>query len=130
MLTDKFAFYRIFGLSDINIMKELKTEIIINAPRQKVWQALTNFAEYPAWNPFIISVEGLAAGGAILKTQMLLNGKKHRFAPVITKLKEGEQLEWLGKLPLNLFMAIIIFIWKACSQGRQGCCMANVLVDC
>lgn len=118
MLTDKFAFYRIFGLSDINIMKELKTEIIINAPRQKVWQALTNFVEYPAWNSFIISIEGLAAGGAILKTQMLLNGKKHRFAPVITKLKEGEQLEWLGKLPLNLFYGNHYFYLESLQPGQ------------
>jgi Polyketide cyclase / dehydrase and lipid transport len=39
-------------------MKEIHTEIEINAPGESVWRALTDFAAYPEWNPFIRRVEG------------------------------------------------------------------------
>ena len=84
-------------------MKELKTEIIINAPRAAVWQVLTQFSAYPAWNPFIVAIQGEPLAGAVLQTTMVQKGKKHRFTPVITQVKAGEQLEWLGKLPLGMF---------------------------
>lgn len=84
-------------------MKELKTEIIIDAPRATVWQVLTQFSAYAAWNPFIVSIKGELVPGASLQTSMVQKGKKHHFTPVITHVKPGEQLEWLGKLPLGLF---------------------------
>lgn len=84
-------------------MKELKTEIIINAPAARVWQVLTSFSEYPGWNPFITAIEGEAALGRQLRNEMQLQGKKWVFTPAITALEEGRQLEWLGKMPLNLF---------------------------
>jgi uncharacterized membrane protein len=34
-------------------MKEIHTEIEINAPAEKVWRVLTDFAAYPEWNPFV-----------------------------------------------------------------------------
>lgn len=85
------------------IMKEIRTEIIINAPYQRVWKVLTNFKQYPAWNPFIVSVEGIPALGTTLKTTMVTSGKKQTFAPMITKLVPEQQFEWLGSLPLGLF---------------------------
>jgi uncharacterized protein YndB with AHSA1/START domain len=39
--------------------KEINTEILINATPKKVWSILTNFAEYPNWNPFIKSIKGI-----------------------------------------------------------------------
>jgi uncharacterized protein YndB with AHSA1/START domain len=38
--------------------KSIKTEIVINASKEKVWHVLTDFKRYPQWNPFITSVEG------------------------------------------------------------------------
>ena len=34
-------------------MKELRSQIEIEAPADRVWQVLTDFATYPEWNPFI-----------------------------------------------------------------------------
>ena len=39
-------------------MKEIKTEIAINAPIDKIWNTLLDFKSYPNWNPFIIKVMG------------------------------------------------------------------------
>ena len=99
-------------------MKELKTEIIINAPQHAVWQVLTNFSEYPAWNPFIVSISGSPVKGAVLQTSMMQNGKKYGFKPVITELEEGSRLEWLGKLSLNLFNGNHYFILERLGSGQ------------
>ena len=36
-------------------MKEIKTEIIDTKP-EKVWEVLTDFENYPTWNPFIQNI--------------------------------------------------------------------------
>lgn len=84
-------------------MKELKTEIIIQAPAAVVWQVLLHFSDYPSWNPFIRAIEGQARQGGRLRNSMQLQGKTYVFTPTITALQEGRQLEWLGKMPLNAF---------------------------
>ena len=37
---------------------EMETEVIMDAPQEKVWQVLTDVHAYPDWNPFITSIEG------------------------------------------------------------------------
>ncbi|MBW3545028.1 MAG: SRPBCC domain-containing protein [Bacteroidetes bacterium] len=99
-------------------MKELKTEVIIDAPRVIVWQVLTRFSAYAAWNPFVVAIQGEPVQGATLKTTMVQKGKKHHFAPTITHLKAEEQLEWLGKLPLGLFNGNHYFHLEALSASQ------------
>lgn len=76
----------------------IKTEIIIRASREKVWNILTNFSEYPQWNPFIIAVEGNLQTGNRLKNTLLSNGKKMQFRPVILDVTPGKSFSWLGSL--------------------------------
>ena len=44
-------------------MKELRTEIEIQATPEKVWQVLTDLDRYPEWNPFIHHAIGSARLG-------------------------------------------------------------------
>ncbi len=39
-------------------MKQIETEILINAKPDKVWQVLTDFESHSKWNPFIKSISG------------------------------------------------------------------------
>ena len=39
-------------------MKELHSEIEIDASAERVWGILTDFASYPEWNPFIRRISG------------------------------------------------------------------------
>ena len=44
-------------------MKELQSEIEINAPAERVWEVLADFASYPRWNPFICWTSGVPRTG-------------------------------------------------------------------
>lgn len=78
--------------------KQIRTEIVINATAEKVWQVLTDFEAYPSWNPFIISIVGSTAVGGRLTNTMLNGGKKFVFRPVVTRCEPGRHFAWLGSL--------------------------------
>ena len=57
-------------------MKELHSEIEINAPAQHVWEVLTDFASYPQWNPFIRRASGVPRTGERLEVRMEPSGSR------------------------------------------------------
>jgi len=92
-------------------MKELTTEIIINASAEQVWHVLTDFAAYHEWNPFIVSSAGKAVEGTRLTNQMKQGDKAMTFKPKLVKVEENRRLEWLGHLWVpGLFDGHHIFI--------------------
>ncbi|MEM7368678.1 MAG: SRPBCC domain-containing protein [Bacteroidota bacterium] len=94
-------------------MKEIKTEIIIDASPELVWQVLTDFESYPDWNPFLVSIEGDKEVGGRLTNKMVSNGKTNVFKPTILTWEENQHFEWLGSLPLRLFTGRHYFILEA-----------------
>ena len=72
-------------------MKELYTEITINASINKVWKILTDFKEYPNWNPFIkeITVE-VIANNTFQVTIMPPDSKKMTFKTKCLIIKENK----------------------------------------
>ena len=91
-------------------MKEIKTEIIINASKAEVWNVLTDYASYGEWNPFIQSIEGDKHVGGKLRNTMVSEGKTNVFKPTIMHWEENNRFEWLGSLPLRLFTGQHYFI--------------------
>ena len=79
-------------------MKELTTEIIINASAEQVWSVLTDFSAYQQWNPFIVGSSGTAVEGTRLTNQMKQGEKVMTFTPKLLKVEENRYLEWLGRL--------------------------------
>ena len=78
-------------------MKELYTEIQINAPASEVWKALTDFSQYENWNPFIIKAQGELKLSAMLNITIRPPGKKaqnHRIR--LLKVDPEKELRWLG----------------------------------
>ncbi|HEY0899898.1 MAG TPA: SRPBCC domain-containing protein [Sphingobacteriaceae bacterium] len=79
-------------------MQSIKTEIIINANKERVWEILMDFRNYPTWNPFIISIKGEPKEGSRL-TNTLLNGQKTMtFKPLVLKVTPNAYFEWMGSL--------------------------------
>lgn len=65
-------------------MKHLRTEITIDAPVENVWRVLTNYESYPAWNPFVVHIEGGRSVGEKLTILVHPQGKSTMvFRPTI-----------------------------------------------
>ena len=80
-------------------MKEIHTEIEINASEEKVWRVLTDFAAYPKWNPFVRIVEGDVSVGARLQVYIEPSGGKGMlFRPNVLVVEPNRELRWLGHL--------------------------------
>lgn len=79
--------------------KKIETQIIINTTPQKVWEILTDFNNYPYWNPFIKSIEELSDTGSTLKVTIEPEeGKGMTFKPVVQSSIKNKEFSWLGKL--------------------------------
>ncbi len=78
-------------------LKELHSQIEINASAQRVWQLLTDFASYPQWNPFIRRISGEPTTGERLEVR--LEPPESRGITLRLKVLDAEpnhQLRWLG----------------------------------
>jgi hypothetical protein len=80
-------------------MKELHTEIEIEASAERVWALLTDFASYPQWNPFIRSISGQPAPGERLEVRIEPpGGRGMTFKPKVLNAEPNRELRWLGHL--------------------------------
>ncbi|HZD81817.1 MAG TPA: SRPBCC domain-containing protein [Nitrososphaeraceae archaeon] len=79
-------------------MKEIRTEIEIKASPQRAWQVLTDFDNFPQWNPFIRRINGEAKVGIKLQIHLQTSrGKSRIYRPTVTKVEPNHELRWLGK---------------------------------
>jgi hypothetical protein len=80
-------------------MKELKTEILINAPPQKVWAILIDFQNYHTWNPFIRSIKGnIVVGNKITVRLEPPEATRMTFHPKILVFEKNKEFRWIGNL--------------------------------
>jgi len=82
-------------------MLELRTEIEIDAPAERVWAVLTDFDRFPDWNPFIRRIRGNVQVGSRLDVFIGASGTREmRFRPTVMKVVPNRELRWLGRLGL------------------------------
>ena len=80
-------------------MKELKTEILINATPQKIWDILVDFKNYNKWNPFIKSITGnVVVGSKITARLEPPEASGMTFNPKVLVFEKNKELRWLGNL--------------------------------
>jgi hypothetical protein len=80
-------------------MKQLHSEIEIDASAKHVWELLTDFASYPEWNPFIRSISGQPAPGERLQARLEPpGGRAMTFKPKVLTAEPNRELRWLGHL--------------------------------
>ncbi|MCF8262384.1 MAG: SRPBCC domain-containing protein [Melioribacteraceae bacterium] len=94
----------VFVLVILNIFttRSLKSEILIDAPSDEVWNVLMNHEAYPAWNPFIIKISGSTKTGDFLKTTLQTEGNDPMdFKPIVLKNQFRQEFRWKGKLGIK-----------------------------
>lgn len=80
-------------------MKEIRAEVEIDAPAERVWQMLSNFAAYPNWNPFIRRISGRAKTDSRLEVYMQPSGARGMsFKPVVRRCDANRELRWQSRL--------------------------------
>ena len=78
-------------------MKEIYTEIEINAPASVVWSILTDFDDFSRWNPFIRKISGKLQKGAQIEVFIIPpNSNGMKFRPKILTYDPEKELRWLG----------------------------------
>lgn len=100
--------------------REIHTEIGIHAPAEIVWKLLTDFADFPDWNPFIRFAVGEAKPGVKLEINLQLSeSRSMKFKPTVIKAEEKHELRWLGHLWIRgLFDGEHIFTIEAIGSNR------------
>lgn len=75
-------------------MKELYTEIEIQASPEKVWQVLTDLDQYPDWNPFIHHALGKAKESEKVDITFRSGSKEMTLHCQVITVKPNQELCW------------------------------------
>ena len=99
--------------------KQFSSEIIINSSANRVWELITDFGNFPRWNPFIRRATGKIKTGEKLEIFVQPSGTKgETFHPKVLKVDPNHELRWLGRLYLPwLFDGEHAFIIETSSEN-------------
>jgi len=82
-------------------MKQIRTEIEILSTPARLWGVLTDFEQYPVWNPFIKKITGSGEKGEKLEVCIEPPGQKGMvFHPTVKEVEANKRLRWLGRVLL------------------------------
>lgn len=85
-------------------MKELRSEITIDAPAELVWDTLTNLDSFHEWNPFVRRAAGEVKEGAKLNVYLKApGGMGMSFKPRVVRVEPNREFRWPGHLVLPGF---------------------------
>ena len=125
-------------------MYEIVTDAHFHANPARVWEVLTDFSRYEAWNPVVRSIDGTLALGAPLRLHLRAGGlprlwgglstavrsfvfhawlSLHRMSipVVITKLVAERELRWVGALHMPILFEGEHFFRLAPSRDGGVC---------
>jgi hypothetical protein len=83
---------------------EIRTEIEIDAPAERVFEILTDFARYPAWNPLVPEASGELRVGERIRIRVVA-GREMRFRPVVVAFDPPRALRWRGVIGLGFLFS-------------------------
>lgn len=83
-------------------MKELYTEVMINAAAGRVFQILTDIVRYHEWNPLIVSAEGKVAPKEKLNIRIRPPGKRDQpYVVEVIRVMPNREFVWLGHMKMK-----------------------------
>ena len=102
-------------------MHEIVTRVEIAASPAEVWRALTEFTEYPRWNPVVRKISGPLAPGGVLSVLFRPNGSLPVwFRAMLTVVEPEVEFRWTGKmLATALFSGDHYFRLRPLGAGRM-----------
>lgn len=80
---------------------EYRASATIDAPAQRVWEAVTDLSSWPAWDPHATRVEGTVVEGGRVTVHTTLSDRA--FPVTVTELDPPRRMVWSSGMPLGLF---------------------------
>lgn len=81
---------------------DLRTEALVPAPPERVWEVLTDFESFPEWNPLVPEAHGVVEPGArvhLLVPNLARPGRMVRIPARIIRFEPARELAWVGGVP-------------------------------
>ena len=76
-------------------MPTIKTVVDVGTSPEIVWRVLTNFPQYPHWNPFLVAVYGSAVvGQRLIVNERYPDGRVSKFRARVVKAIPAAELRW------------------------------------
>jgi hypothetical protein len=76
-------------------MPTIKTAVDVATSAEIVWRVLTNFPQYPHWNPFLVAVYGSAVPGQrLIINARYPDGHVSKFTARVMKAIPATELRW------------------------------------
>jgi hypothetical protein len=103
-------------------MKEISSQIAIDAPIATVWKCLADLGHWKDWNPIVTEASGDLAIGSTLHITMcgIDDQKGHKYSPVVTMCKAPNKFHWKAKMMAGfLFTNGKIFELEETSSGTR-----------
>ncbi|TAE86091.1 MAG: SRPBCC domain-containing protein [Bacteroidetes bacterium] len=99
---------------------EIRDEIEINAPTEKVWAAIIDFEHYKEWNSQLSFLGGTVQPKGKLHLKLSAAGAKpYEFKPDISYWQKNEQFAWIAKTGLpRIFDGEHFFELKDLGNGK------------
>jgi len=87
-------------------VREIRTEIEISAPIEKVWRILTDIDHWNEWNPIINQASGVASLESELSITMRDEDGKDgpKYMPIVTAFQEPTKFRWRAKMMSEFLM--------------------------
>lgn len=79
-------------------VKEIRTEIEIEARPEVVWDVLTDFSAYPAWNPCLVEVRAHPRPGSRVDMVFRSSRRHFRLDATVLRADPGRALRWQGPI--------------------------------
>ncbi len=74
----------------------IHTEIDIDAPAQRIWEILIDFASYPEWNPMIPRIDGEPRVGATVRFRIRVGKITVPIDAEVVVADGPHELRWVG----------------------------------
>lgn len=75
-------------------MENIQDKIVVNAPMNKVWEAIKNPTIHADWHPLVTHIAGEHKPGAVRKCDVVVGGKTGHTEERCTTYEEGQKILW------------------------------------
>lgn len=75
-------------------MEDIRDEVIVNAPLERVWSSIQNPREHAEWHPFATSIEGEHALGSTRSCSVLIGKKPGTTTERCSTYEETRTIGW------------------------------------